>query len=155
MCVREKVYNLLCGGEDMSLDYNKNMIPRAKAMRRPMTKHEALLWYRFLRHYSPRFQRQKTIGSYIADFYCHEGFFHYDLSDLYFWIANRYVMMNDLNKAFENYELGFKHAKAYDEERTRFLEAAGLYVLRFPNAMIEHDFAAVCTAIEHVVRIRS
>ena len=134
MCVREKVYNLLCGGEDMSLDYNKNMIPRAKAMRRPMTKHEALLWYRFLRHYSPRFQRQKTIGSYIADFYCHEV---------------KLVIELDGSQHYE------PHAKAYDEERTRFLEAAGLYVLRFPNAMIEHDFAAVCTAIEHVVRIRS
>lgn len=43
----------------MSLSYNKYMIPRAKAMRKPMTKHEALLWYRFLRDYTPRFQRQK------------------------------------------------------------------------------------------------
>lgn len=43
------------------------------------------------------------------------GFYNQDLSDLYFWIANRYVMVNDLDKAFENYELGFKHAKAYDD----------------------------------------
>ena len=43
------------------------------------------------------------------------GFYHYDLSDLYIWIANRYVMLNDPDNAFKNYELGFKHAKAYDD----------------------------------------
>ena len=43
------------------------------------------------------------------------GFFHQELSDLYLWIANRYVMVNDLDRAFENYEIGFQHAKAYDD----------------------------------------
>lgn len=43
------------------------------------------------------------------------GFFHQELSDLYFWIANRYVMVNDLDRAFENYEIGFQHAKSYDD----------------------------------------
>ena len=43
------------------------------------------------------------------------GFFHQELSDLYLWIANRYIMVNDLDRAFENYEIGFKHAKAYDD----------------------------------------
>lgn len=45
---------------------------------------------------------------------CDYGFFHHDLSDLYFWIANRYVMINYLDEAFENYKLGFCHAKEYD-----------------------------------------
>ncbi|MBE6575504.1 MAG: helix-turn-helix transcriptional regulator [Ruminococcaceae bacterium] len=43
------------------------------------------------------------------------GFFHQDLSDLYLWIANRYVMLKDLDLAFKYYELGFRHAKAYDD----------------------------------------
>ena len=43
------------------------------------------------------------------------GFYNYDLSNLYIWIANRYFGMNDFDKAFENYELGFKYAKAYDD----------------------------------------
>ena len=43
------------------------------------------------------------------------GFFHQELSDLYLWIANRYVMVNDLDRAFESYEIGFQHAKAYDD----------------------------------------
>ena len=46
----------------MSLEYNKNMIPRAKEMRKPMTKQERRLWYDFLTDVDPRFQRQKTIG---------------------------------------------------------------------------------------------
>lgn len=115
----------------MSLDYNKNMIPRAKAMRSPMTKHEALLWYRFLRHYVPRFQRQKTIGSYIADFYCHKA---------------KLVVELDGSQHDE------KRARAYDEERTRFLEAAGLRVIRFWNAEVDHDFAGVCAAIDREIK---
>lgn len=117
----------------MSLDYNKNMIIRAKAMRKSMTKHEALLWYRFLRHYPLRFQRQKTIGSYIVDFYCHEA-----------------ALVIELDGS-QHYEA---HVLAYDAERTRFLEAAGLCVLRFPNAMIDCDFSGVCYAIESEINRR-
>jgi len=116
----------------MSLDYNKNMIPRAKSMRRSATKHEALLWYRFLRRYPLRFQRQKTIGSYIVDFYCYEA-----------------ALVIELDGS-QHYE---KHAKAYDDERTRYLEAAGLRVIRFSNAMIDRDFVGVCAAIEREIRV--
>ena len=35
-----------------------------------MTPWERKLWYEFLRSYPVRFQRQKAIGNYIADFYC-------------------------------------------------------------------------------------
>ena len=35
-----------------------------------MTPWERKLWYKFLRSYPVRFQRQKAIGDYIADFYC-------------------------------------------------------------------------------------
>jgi len=43
------------------------------------------------------------------------GFCHYDLSELSIWIANRYVMSGDYEAAFEYYEKGFAHARAYDE----------------------------------------
>lgn len=52
------------------LPYRKENIPLAKALRRDMTPAERLLWYRFLRGYPVRFQRQKAIGDFIADFYC-------------------------------------------------------------------------------------
>ena len=51
-------------------DYNKHNIPLAKALRKNMTPWERHLWYDFLRGYPVRFQRQKSIGNYIVDFYC-------------------------------------------------------------------------------------
>ena len=51
-------------------DYNKENIPLAKALRENMTPWERKLWYDFLHNYPVRFQRQKAIGNYIADFYC-------------------------------------------------------------------------------------
>jgi len=45
----------------MPLDYNKDLIPRAKELRKNMTRQESHLWYDFLRSYSVRFQRQKVI----------------------------------------------------------------------------------------------
>lgn len=43
------------------------------------------------------------------------GFCHYDLSELYLWIANAYVMEGDFSSAFGYYEKGFFHAKSYDD----------------------------------------
>ena len=57
----------------MSLEYNKNLIPFAKSLRKNATPQENHLWYDFLRSYTPRFQRQKTIGQFIADFYCEKA----------------------------------------------------------------------------------
>ena len=54
----------------MRSPYNKNLILFAKALRKNTTPQENHLWYDFLRSYTPRFQRQKTIGQFIADFYC-------------------------------------------------------------------------------------
>ena len=50
-------------------EYNKENISLAKALRKNMTPWERKLWYDFLRNYPIRFQRQKAIGNYIADFY--------------------------------------------------------------------------------------
>ncbi len=43
------------------------------------------------------------------------GFCHYDLAELYSWIANSYVILGDFPPAFEAYEKAFAHAKQYDE----------------------------------------
>lgn len=43
------------------------------------------------------------------------GFCHYDLGELYIWIADRYVMLDDFDAAFECYEKGLAHAREYDE----------------------------------------
>ncbi len=45
----------------------------ARELRKEMTPWERKLWYRFLRDYPIRFQRQKCIDNYIVDFYCFRG----------------------------------------------------------------------------------
>ena len=57
----------------MSLEYNKNNIARAKTLRKNSTPQENHLWYDFLSTYEIRFQRQKAIDNFIADFYCHKA----------------------------------------------------------------------------------
>ena len=51
----------------------KELRKRSQELRRQMTKEERHLWYDFLRYCTPRFRRQEIIGSYIADFYCHQA----------------------------------------------------------------------------------
>ena len=57
----------------MSLDYNEKNISLAKALRKNATREENHLWYDFLAKYPVRFQRQKAIDEFIADFYCHKA----------------------------------------------------------------------------------
>ena len=50
--------------------YEGNNIKHARNLRKNMTPWERKLWYCFLKAYPIRFQRQKPISHYIADFYC-------------------------------------------------------------------------------------
>lgn len=43
------------------------------------------------------------------------GWCHYDLNELYLWIANRYVMTEEYELAFKYYEKGLAHAKKFQE----------------------------------------
>ena len=57
----------------MPLKYNGDNIRLAKNLRKNATPQENHLWYDFLSKYSVRFQRQKDIDNFIADFYCHRA----------------------------------------------------------------------------------
>ena len=115
----------------MSLPYKSDLIPRAKELRKQATPQENHLWYDFLRSYPVRFQRQKTIDSFIADFYCH---------------AAKLVIEIDGSQHYE------PQGMAYDEERTAILQKYGLEVLRFSNRDIDMNFAGVCDAIDAALR---
>ena len=117
----------------MRLPYNKNLIPFAKSLRKNATPQENHLWYDFLRSYTPRFQRQKTIGQFITDFYCEKA---------------RLVIELDGSQHFT--PEGITH----DEARTAAIETVGVEVLRFTNRDIDSAFMAVCTKIDAVVRAR-
>ena len=115
----------------MSLDYNKNNIVLAKNLRKNATKQENHLWYDFLSKYEVRFQRQKAIDNFIADFYCHKA---------------RLIIEIDGSQHYT--EEGRKN----DEFRTEILEEYGLTVIRFTNYQINTNFRSVCDYIDAVVQ---
>lgn len=52
------------------LPRNKKLNPHSRNLRNNATKQENHLWYEFLKKHPLRFNRQRIIGEYIADFYC-------------------------------------------------------------------------------------
>jgi very-short-patch-repair endonuclease len=114
----------------MSLDYNKSLIHNARELRKNLTPHERKIWYDFLSSYPVRFQRQKVIDNYIADFYCAKA---------------KLVIELDGGGHFEPDQM------AYDEIRTGVLQKYGLTVLRFTNLEIDRNFYEVCSVIDLAV----
>ena len=112
-------------------DYNKENIPLAKTLRKNMTPWERKLWYDFLRYYPVRFQRQKAIGNYIADFYCAKA---------------RLVIELDGGGHYTA-ELARK-----DEMRTKDLESMNLTVVRICNLDIDRNFSGVCESIDLTIK---
>ena len=111
--------------------YNKENIPLAKALRKNMTPWERKLWYEFLRRYPVRFQRQKAIGNYIADFYCAQA---------------RLVVELDGGGHYTTEQA------EKDAIRTKTLEAMNLSVIRICNLDIDRNFNGVCEYIDLAVR---
>ncbi|WP_455496206.1 endonuclease domain-containing protein [Gemmiger sp.] len=106
---------------------SKEMISRARQLRRDMTKEERHLWYDFLRAYVPRFTRQKIVEPYILDFYCSAAGLAVEL---------------DGGQHYED------AGKAYDERRTAYLQQQGIQVLRFSNLDVMRNFDGVCRQID-------
>lgn len=117
----------------MERRYNKENIPKAKELRRSMTKEERHLWYDFLRGYPVKFYRQKVMGRYIVDFYCAKA---------------KLIVELDGSQHYE--EAG----KQYDEERTAYLKEYGVSVLRIPNNEVNQNFRGVCEYIDALVKQR-
>ncbi len=115
----------------MSLDYNKKNIILAKNLRKNATPQENHLWYDFLSKYEIRFQRQKAIDNFIADFYCHKA-----------------KLVIEIDGSQHRTEQG----KEKDEFRTSILEEYGLKVIRFTNRQIDNNFDNVCKYIDSVVK---
>ena len=99
-----------------------------------MTPWERKLWHCFLKTYPVRFQRQKTIENYIADFYCAK--------------AGLIVELDGSG----HYET---EAQQKDAIRTLHLERLGLKVIRFCNRDIDKNFYGVCTVINEEVNKRT
>ena len=115
----------------MQRKHNKEIVPIAKTLRRNMTKEERKLWYDFLKMYPVRFSRQKVLGKYIADFYSAKAKLVIELDG-----SGHYT----------------EEQKKYDLERSVFLEAYGLKIVRIPNTEIHNNFSAVCEYIDLIVK---
>jgi very-short-patch-repair endonuclease len=115
----------------MSLKYNEKIIPLAKNLRKNATSEEKHLWYDFLSQYEIRFQRQKTIENFIAEFYCHKA---------------KLVIEIDGSQHY------LPHEREKDELRTAILERYHLSVIRFTNRQINDNFEGVCRYIDMVVK---
>ncbi|MEI6579763.1 MAG: DUF559 domain-containing protein [Eubacteriales bacterium] len=118
----------------MPLIYNKILIDRAKELRKNMTPQERHLWYDFLSKYPVRFQRQKSIDNYIADFYCFKA---------------KLIIELDGSQHYSDEGL------AKNNERTRVLETFGLEVIRFSNLDIDTNFYGVCESIDSIVKAKT
>jgi very-short-patch-repair endonuclease len=99
----------------------------ARELRSRATKEENKLWYDFLSKYPVRFLRQRTIGRYIADFYC----------------PSRKLVIEVDGKQHEQ-----EDAIEYDSIRTEFMGAMGISVVRFTNEDINARFKFVRDTIE-------
>lgn len=115
------------------LPRNKKLKGFSRALRNNATEQENRLWYRFLRTYAVRFNRQRVVGNYIVDFYCDKA---------------KLIVELDGSQHFE--ETGL----ASDRERDEYLESLGLKILRFSNLDIDKNFYEVCTVIDNAVKER-
>ena len=117
----------------MTIPKDNRQLENARRLRREMTPHERKLWYLFLRKYPVKIYKQRIIGRFIVDFYC---------------ASAQLVIEVD---GSQHYEL---QRKAYDSDRSKFLEALGLAVLRFSNRDIDRDFRGVCEQIDITIQNR-
>ena len=114
----------------MQRKHNPQIVPTAKMLRKNMTKEERHLWYDYLKGHPVRFNRQKVLGKYIADFYSAQA---------------RIVI--ELDGSGHYSEQGQKR----DVVRTAFLESYGLTVIRIPNADVNTNFRGVCEYLDRVI----
>ncbi|MCC6076933.1 endonuclease domain-containing protein [Pseudomonas sp. GCM10022188] len=110
------------------LPYDRRLKPLSRQLRNDMTDAERRLWACLRRKQlgGLQFYRQKPLAGYIVDFYC---------------AAARLVIELD----------GSQHhapeAIAYDNRRTRDLEALGLRVIRFDDRQVLRELGAVLEVI--------
>ena len=117
----------------MTIPKDNSQLANARRLRREMTPHERKLWHLFLRKYPVKIYKQRIIGRFIVDFYCAS--------------ANLVIEVD----GSQHYE---PQGMVYDAERSQFLTALGLEVLRFSNWDIDRDFRGVCEQIEITIQNR-
>ncbi len=114
------------------LQYNPNLKPAARRLRKGMTESEQALWLHLRRKLmlGVHFYRQKPIGNYIVDFYAPE--------------AKLVIEVDGSQHLDANYAQN-------DARRDLFLTTQGLKVLRFTNLQVLKERDAVLEAIHRTL----
>jgi very-short-patch-repair endonuclease len=109
--------------------YDRKLKKPSQELRKNMTDAERLLWskLRMKQLNGLMFSRQKPIGGYIVDFYCHRA---------------KLVVEVDGGQHFSNV------SREYDRIRDEFLKNTGLKVLRFTNNDVINNIEGVLEVIE-------
>jgi very-short-patch-repair endonuclease len=115
---------------DFHLPYNRQLVEKAKELRKNMTPAEKRLWYGYLRTFKFRILRQRPIDNFIVDF---------------FGAQLKLVIQVDGESHFTD------DGRDYDWERTQILEGYGLKVWRFSNDEVLQDWEGVCRRIEESI----
>jgi len=112
----------------MKIFNKKELKPRRKELRNNSTQAEIILLQSLKKSQlkGRKFRRQQSIENYVVDFYCPE---------------EKLVVELDGQVHFEDEE------KKYDEERTRFMEALGISVIRTENQNVLYSIESVLKRI--------
>ena len=108
---------------------------RRQELRNGLTPTEAVLWNHLkAQQLGKKFRRQYSIGRYVVDFFCADCQLAVELDG-----ARHFVELR----------------MDYEAERTRFLEARGIEILRFENRLVYENLEAVLETIRQVIRRKS
>jgi very-short-patch-repair endonuclease len=113
----------------MALVHNiARLKPRRRELRRRLTIAEARLWSHLKdrKLHRKKFRRQHSVGPYILDFYCP---------------GERLAV--ELDGAAHDHEAAQNH----DARRTRFLQSAGIRLVRFENREVIENLEGVLVVI--------
>ena len=109
----------------------KEMLLKARDLRKNMTLEEKRLWHDFLKDYPVRFRRQEIFGHYVLDFYCSKAKLAIEIDGLQHYIPD---------------------SIEYDKIRTDYLKRNGITVIRFLNKDILDNFENTCKHIDNIIK---
>ena len=115
----------------MRLHYNPNLKSNSRVLRMAENLSEVLLWKEIkAKKLGVQFLRQRPIGNYIVDFYCHR-----------------------LRLALEIDGITHDSKVEKDIERQNTLESAGIRFLRFQDKDVRYNLDSVLRSIKEEIRL--
>ena len=119
------------------ISYNKFLNPRARGLRNNSTIAEKKFWNALRQmpfYQSLVFNRQKPIGNYIVDFYCH-----------------KFKLVIEIDGDTH----GQPEIQISDAQRTSYLNDQGLTVIRYTNLEVMDNIDSVMNHLEKVIEKQS